>query len=83
MDRTEYMLTTSDNPYNPFTQFDEWNAWDESQGYFTTAFLARIVRSSDELSEANQHAAIEDAIDEIVTENILGVYRKVSIEDYK
>lgn len=79
---TQYMLTTTDNPYNPFTQFDDWDVWDRTAGYHTTAFLARIVRSSDELSEANQHTAIENAIDEIVSENITGVYRKVSASDY-
>jgi hypothetical protein len=72
------MLTTVDNPYNPFTNFDEWNAWDESSGYHTTAFLARVVRSSEELSEADQHVAIEAAIEEIVSENVSGMYRKVS-----
>jgi len=82
MDTVDYMLTTTDNPYNPFTEFDEWNAWDEAQGYYTTAYLARITRSSDEISEANQDVAIENAIDEIVKENILGIYRKVSAKDY-
>jgi hypothetical protein len=71
------MLTTVDNPFDPFTQFDEWYAFDEEHGYHTTGFLARVVRSSDELSEADQDQAIEDGIDEIVKENVLGLYRKV------
>lgn len=74
-----HMLTTVDNPYNPFTNFDEWRAYDEQAGYYTTAFLARIVRTSDELSEADQVLAIEQAIDEIVEENVLGLYRKVEV----
>jgi hypothetical protein len=73
----EHMLTTVDNPYNPFTQFDEWFEFDERAGYKTTAFLARIVRTSDDLSESDQSLAIELAIDEIVSENVLGLYRKV------
>jgi len=72
-----HMLTTVDNPFDPFTQFDEWYAFDEEHGYHTTGFLARVVRSSDELSEADQDQAIEDGIDEIVKENVLGLYRKV------
>jgi hypothetical protein len=71
------MLTTVDNPYDPFKQFDEWYAWDESAGYHTSSFLARIVKTSDELSDADQSLAIEQAIDEIVRENVSGVYRKV------
>jgi hypothetical protein len=72
------MLTTLDNPFSPFTQFDEWNAWDMRSGYHTLAFLARVVRSSDGLSSADQDAAIEAGIDEIVRENVLGLYKKVS-----
>jgi len=74
---TEHMLTTSDNPYNPFTEFDQWHSWDQAAGYNTAAYLARVVRTSDELSEADQSLALEQAIDEIVRENILGLYVKV------
>ena len=74
----EHMLTTVDNPNNPFTHFDEWYAWDEAAGYHTTGYLARIVVTSDELSDADQSHAIESAIDEIIDLNVLGVYRKVS-----
>lgn len=71
------MLTTVDNPFDPFTQYDEWFAWDASAGYHTPSFLARVARSSDELSDADQRVAVNDAIDEIVRENVNGVYRKV------
>lgn len=77
-DKVEHMLTTVDNPFDPFTNFDEWNAYDMVLGYHTSAFLARVIATSDELSQANQDAAIEQAIDEIVRENVLGVYMKVS-----
>jgi hypothetical protein len=72
-----HMLTTVDNPYNPFTQFDEWYQFDESSGYFTTQYLARLTLTSPELSESDESIAIENAIDEIVKENINGMYRKV------
>lgn len=72
-----HMLTTVDNPYNPFTQFDEWMEFDQSSGYYTTEYLARLTLSSGDLSDADQSIAIEQAIDEIVSENINGMYRKV------
>lgn len=78
---SQSMLTTIDNPYNPFTQFDEWFAFDESKGYHTCSYLARIVKSSDELSEADESLAIESAIDEIIKLNVLGIYKKVSKDD--
>lgn len=75
--RPEFMLTTVDNPYDPFTQWDEWYAWDMHAGYHTPGLLARVVRTSDDLSDADQHQAIQDAIDECVRENVLGVLKKV------
>lgn len=81
--RPEFMLTTVDNPYDPFTQWDEWFAWDQSAGYNTPGMLARIAKSSDELSEADQHLAIQLAIEEIVRENVLGVWRKVQRNEVK
>lgn len=75
-----HMLTTVDNPFDPFTQFDDWNAFDMLKGYNTLSYMARIVRFSDELSEADQALAIEEGIDAIVTENPLGLYKKVVVD---
>lgn len=75
------MLTTIDNPYDPFTQFDDWFAFDEQKGYHTCAYLARIANTSDELSDEENDAEIEKAIDSIVKLNVLGIYRKVHKEN--
>ena len=74
----ETMLTTVDNPYDPFTQYEEWNAYDVQMGYHTASYLARIVVTSNELSYADQKRANERAIDEIVKLNVLGIYKKVT-----
>lgn len=78
MNMEQHMLTTVDNPYDPFTKYDEWFAWDMHAGYNTPGLLARVTHTSEELSPADQLLAIESAIDEIVSENVLGVFRKVS-----
>lgn len=75
--RPEYMLTTYDNPYDPFAQWDEWFAWDQRAGYHTPGLLDRIARVPDEGSEIDQYLAVQDAIDEIVRENVTGMHRKV------
>jgi len=80
---TEYMLTTVDNPFDPFTRFDEWLEYDMRMGYHTSAFLARIANVSNDLSEPDQALAIQQAIDEIVTENVSGMWRKVSRNSVK
>ena len=80
---TEYMLTTVDNPFDPFTQFDEWLTYDSQLGYDTPGMLDRIAKTSDELSEPDQAVALQSAIDEIISENASGMWRKVSRESVK
>ena len=79
---TEYMLTTVDNPYNPFTDFNAWLAFDLRMGYNTAGFLARIAMIPDGMPESYQEEAVQLAIDEIVTENVSGMWRKVSRESW-
>lgn len=74
------MLTTKDNPYDPFTQYDEWYRYDEDQGYCTCGLLARYTISSDEISETDQELAIIRAIDEIISDDPFDLFRKVSKE---
>lgn len=74
------MLTTVDNPHNPFTQYSEWFAFDARMGYHTPSYLARVVVTSDELSEADQQFVIDKAIDEIIEMNGEGMYKKVMRE---
>lgn len=76
--RTVAMLTTVDNPYNPFDDYDAWYAFDYRLGYHTPGLLARIAMVSEELSEVDQSLVIQEAIDEIVSENISGMHRKVT-----
>lgn len=74
------MLTTIDNPYDPFDDWDRWYSYDLRHGYHTPGLLARICVISDELSETDQKLALELAIEEIIRENVSGVHKKVSRE---
>lgn len=71
-----FMLTTSDNPFNPFTQFNEWKSFDEQMLYFSCQYLGRIAKLSPEMSAIEEEKEIERAIDEIVQLNVLGIYQK-------
>lgn len=73
----DYMLSTEDNPFNPYTQWDEWYAYDYALGYHTPSYLARVVATSFELSEADQELAIKQGIDEILEMNLSGKHIKV------
>ena len=77
----KYLVTTIDNPFNPFTQFDEWNDYDMAMGYNTLSYLARIAKTSIELSEEEQEQAINTAVEEIVRLNVNGLYKKVVMDD--
>lgn len=61
-----HMLSTSDNPWNPWTNFKEWNAYDMQAGHHTLAYLARVTVSSEELSQPDQDLDVEHAIEEII-----------------
>jgi len=77
----KYMLSTIDNPFNPFTEWDQWRRFDEDKGYRTTEYLARIAITSDDLSDEDYEQAILYAIDEIIELNILGIYKRVYSND--
>ena len=70
-------LTTIDNPFNPFTDFTKWFLYDIEKGYYSCAYLARIARTSDQLSDAENLNEIERAIDEIIKLDFMGIYKKV------
>lgn len=76
--KTDFMLTTTDNPFNPFTEFDQWYNYDESKGYHSLSLLARVANTSDELSELDNDQAIDLAINEIVDENVSGMHTMVA-----
>ena len=75
------MLTTEDNPFDPFDQFEEWFQFDIARGYNTCAYIARVAVTSSDISLPDQHVAIEAAIDEIVDYNLAGNYLKVFRKD--
>lgn len=70
-------LTTFDNPFDPFTQFNEWFIWDVTKGYNSCGYLARIARTSSQLTDEENNREIERAIDEIISLDFANVYRKV------
>lgn len=75
-------ITTIDNPYNPFNDFTSWFMFDIQKGYNTCGYLARISRTSDELTDEENDTEVEKAIDEIVKNDIFNIYKKVKPKDY-
>ena len=73
----ECMLTTFDNPFDPFEQFTSWLLFDKEKGYNTCEYLGRIVNLTDDMTQKEEEEEIERAIDEIISINPLSIYKKV------
>ena len=56
------MLTTFDNPFDPFDKFDDWARFDESKGYYSCSRLARIAKVSEDLTQKEIDEEIENII---------------------
>ena len=72
------MLTTIDNPFDPFDQFDSWYRFDMDKGYCSCSYLARIARTSDQFTDKENNQEIERAIDEIIKYDFKNIYKKVT-----
>ena len=75
------MLTTIDNPYDYFTQFNDWFSFDIEKGYNSCSRLARIARISDQMTDEETNLEIERAIDEIIKYDFMNIYKKVRRPD--
>ncbi len=71
------MLTTIDNPFNPFKNFSEWFLFDVEKGYNSCDYLGRIARTSDALTDQENDEEVERAIDEIIKYDFLNIYKKI------
>ena len=71
------MLTTYDNPYDPFEQFTSWLLYDNEKGYNSCGRLMRIAKISDDMTQKEEDEEIERAIDEIIKYDFMNVYKKV------
>ena len=70
-------LTTEDNPFDPIDDFDRWYAFDTQNGYNTASYLARISAYTDFMTDDEKLEEDERAIDEILSYNLTGNYKKV------
>ena len=77
----DYMLTTFDNPYNPYDQFDEWLMFDNEKGYNTCSYLARIANLSGDMTQKEEEDEIQRAINEIIDNDFLNIYRRIRKND--
>ena len=74
-------ITTIDNPFDPFDDFVNWHLFDAEKGYYTSSKLARLSKTTDDMTEIEENEEIERAIDELVAIDPLDIYIKVVREE--
>ena len=75
---TTKWLTTLDNPYDYWTQHDDWVKWDQDAGYKTPGLIARIATVSSAMSDLEITESINDAVEKIYRLNPTGNYKLIS-----
>lgn len=73
-------LTTFDNPYSPYEQFEEWYRYDTDHGYNSSGLLMRLAETSSQFTDNENAYEIEKAIDRIVAVDPQNIYKKLKIE---
>jgi len=75
-----YMLTTTDNPFDPTTQWDEWFMEDHRLGHNTCERLFRMALTSDAFGDDLNRQIIDEAMTQIILLDPLHIYRRVPIK---
>lgn len=74
----EYMLTTIDNPFNPFVNFDAWYGYDITQGHHTSEYIARLMVDSQLMTDEERTEEYDSAIQWILDTDVLGKYIRIT-----
>lgn len=74
----DYMLTTIDNPYDPFEQFTLWYLFDKEKGYNTCERLARLANITSDMSQKEIDEETNRAMDKLIEIDFLNIFKRVS-----
>lgn len=70
-------ITTIDNPFDPFEDFENWFLFDCEKGYYTCSRLARLANIEENMTEEQEDQEIERATDRLIQLDPLDIYKKV------
>lgn len=73
----ELMLSTSDNPYNPKTDYEKWRRWDVDNGYNTEEYLSRLTDVPDDVDmddDITISKLVNKAVQDILDNDDQGIY---------
>lgn len=72
----EFMLTTVDNPYNPFEQFALWNLFDKEMGHNTCELIARLSKISYEMTQKEENDEYDRVVGFIIANDPFNKYKR-------
>ena len=70
------MLTTIDNPFDPFVNFDAWLQFDIEHGYDSCGKMMRFAKLESDMTEEEENIEIERAMDEFIGLDFTDTYAK-------
>lgn len=73
-------LTTVDNPYDPYEQFEQWYRFDADHGYNSSGLLMRLAETSSQFTDNENAYEIEKAIDKIIAADPCNIYKKLKMD---
>ena len=72
------MITTIDNPFDPFEQFTSWLMFDKEKGYDSCERVARLANITSQMSQKEIDEEQERAIDRLIELDVLNIFKKVT-----
>ena len=74
----DVMLTTFDNPFNPFENFDSWLLFDKEKGYNSCERLARLLQITEDMSQVEIENERIRAIDRLIELDFTNTFTRVT-----
>ena len=76
-DYRTFAISTFDNPFNPFEDFDNWFLYDCEKDYYSLTKVARLAKVDDSMTEKEYAKEVERAIERLIEIDPLDIYVKV------
>ena len=73
----DYMVTTMDNPWNPFTHYHKWLDYDSEYGYNTDQWIYILSKTSSDLVKEEMEEQIDAGVDRLLELDPFGLHVKV------
>ena len=73
----DYLLTTIDNPYNPFDDFSNWYAFDMEKGHNTCDLIGRLAQLRDDMTQREEEEEYARVAEFILYHDPHDKYKKI------